>query len=107
MCLAQAVDEGRQVLAQVAAGAEEERHDVDARRAGGGDPLRRPGQVGRHQLEEGKLDRAVRIGLPDACGDGLERLGPARFTRAVRKQNQCVAHRYRTSQLNAASESSR
>ena len=89
---AQRVDQRRQVLAQVTAGAEEERNDVDPRRARADEPGRGVAERRRHQLEEGEGDAAVRRGGADARGDRLERLGPARIARAVGEEDDGAGH---------------
>ena len=85
--------EARQVLAQMAAAAEQERHDVDAGGAEGGQRAQRRRQVRRHQLEEGELDGPARRCSAQPLGHGPERLSPAWVARAVRDEDDRLRHR--------------
>ena len=77
----------------MAAGAEEERHDVDPRRAGGGEAPRRLAEVGAISSRKARRDRRAGRGGADARGDRLEGLGPARVARAVGEQDDGARHR--------------
>src|SRR5688572_19038196 len=107
MACGDALDEGRQIAPQVAAGAQEQRQDVDARTAVGRHRIGCARQVRRHQLEERKPHIDLRRTRSRRGRNSLERLGPACVARAVGEQHETVLHRYRTSHVNAAIDNSR
>ena len=93
MLRAQLVDQRRQVLAHMPAHAEEERHDVDPRRAVADEPARGRRRGRAPSARERPARPAARAGGADPLGHGLEGLGPARIARAVGKQDAWPASR--------------
>src|SRR5436305_13169111 len=93
-----------QSAANVAAGAEEERKQIDARAAWPGEKLSRFVDRGCHEVEVGEGDRERRRLCAHTARHRLERFRPARIPRPVGEQQEPRLHRYRTSQLNAAND---